>query len=637
MPEKTRRHLVCIVALLVSTATASLAAGDEIQQPPLLVVTGRVVDSEGKPIPGVKIWRLQTTEEQLQHADPPPVAISGPDGTFTLRGPQKSVVVGACPAGWTYAQKPAIPWRPQAQIELRLDRATRISGRVLDKSGEPVAGVTVRSTLEGRSGGCIRHGATPPCENSYEPRSRVTDADGRFVLESLKPGWFEISVDESEEGERQVVRRRGAPGRGIEGVEFILSRKSVPVEGRVVDADGAPVAGASVTLSRALPEPKTETDTSGEFRFSGVLSGKSHLKVEHPDQGWIEKDVEIEDRPVRLDLRMPPVTLVQGHVLGPDGMPVEQVFLKVGARYAEVASDGAFQLTVPPGEHEIVGESFEPRSMVRKKFTARGEPPVDLELRLVRPGTIKVRLTGLPPEEQGQIDLQDRPEGLRFSSEKDLYEIDEVPPGTWTLVASDSNGRTVERSVVLGEGETVTADTIDFPPLPAVRGRVLDPSGRPSAQASVTFQQGDREISAEADAAGNFVSWLREGRWTVRAQRKGFGPANATIELTGDAPAELPDLRLVPLVTVSGRVLGVPPEVAVPQVMAESEGGSAWSDVDQENHFHFPDLWPGTWTLSTDLDGRPVRATFEIPPGVAEFGIDLDCAKIEKDTNDEPR
>ncbi len=613
MPENACRCFVCIVVLLVSAATVCLAGGDESVsgkgQLTIPEVTGRVVDAEGKPIPGVKIWKSQTRE---------PVAISRPDGTFTLRGLHNFEIVGACPAGWTFAAGRL----PHSPIELRLHRATRISGRVLDTDGEPLAGVNVQAFFEG-SNPELTHAAIPPCESSYDPRSAVTGTDGRFAFESLEPGRFDIQVAGPGEDSSQLVRRRGEPGRGIEGLEFILARKSVPVEGRIVDADGVPVAGASVILERALPSADTQTDSAGEFRFSGILSGKSHLEVRHPDHGWIEKDVEIEERPVRLDLQLPPVTLVQGRIVGADGTPVKKVSLKCGGWWdIDVAPDGTFRFAVPPGEHEISGECFEPRGKTRKRFTARGET-VDLELRLVRPGTIGARLTGLPPGDRGAIDIKDRPEGVSFGSEKDLLEIADVPPGTWTLVASDFNGRTVERRVILGEGETVIVGGIDFPPLPAVHGRVLDPAGRPSGPATVTFRQGDREIWVETDSAGSFVTWLREGTWTARAEHEGFGPATTTLEMPGDTPVELPDLRLVQLVTLSGRVLGVPPEVVVPRVTAESEDGEAWSEVDRDNRFHIPGLWPGTWTLSTDIDGRPVRTTFQIPPGVKDFGVDL--------------
>jgi protocatechuate 3,4-dioxygenase beta subunit len=622
MPEPSHRRWIAIAALLAVAATAARAGQSEA-----LPLTGRVVDRDGKPIPGVRIWRFRAPEEGLAF-QPPPVAITRSDGTFSLSRTAPFFSLGACPPGWLYEGKQLLGFPPFLPVfELRLRPATRVSGRVIDSSGAPVAGVVVWAAHEGRGGGCIRQAVPPPCASPDEGRVETTDGDGRFVFESMKPGWIEIRVAGPAEDEMLVLRRRGEPGRGIEGVEFVLARKAVPVEGRVVDANGAPVAGAEVVLSGARPEGSVETDEEGRFLLPAVLSGSNHLLVEHPDHGQIEKDIEIGEAPPRLDLQMPPVTLVHGRIVGPENAPLQQVFLREGERYIEVAADGSFQLIVPAGEHEIVGESYEPQATVRELFTARGEP-IDLALRLARYGKVRIGATGSSPGDEIWFRLKedlDQGEGRTLDLHVDhgQYEID-VPAGEWTLLADDATGRTFERRIVVHEGETTTAEALDFLLLPPVRGRVLDPAGRPLGFRPVTFWHDDLEVIGATDLAGRFAQRLPAGRWRVRAEHQGFGPATATVELSGDAPVELPDLRLVRLVAVSGRILGVPPEVVVPWIEAEGQDGSTRSEVDPENRFHNPDLWPGTWTLTADIDGRPVSATLEIPPDATEVHFDLE-------------
>jgi protocatechuate 3,4-dioxygenase beta subunit len=621
--------------LLLSVALAGATGGDAgvsskgQTRPPDL--TGRVVDAEGRPMAGVKVWTRQTEEDVRQGREPQPMAITGPDGRFVVRGGVRAFdQVAVCPTGWAYEQKQLRGFPPFLPFELRLHKATRITGRVVDKGGDPVAGIRVWALLEGRSGGCIRYGAIPPCENSSEPRSGLTNAEGGFVFESLEPGWYEVSVAETEQGDQQVVRREGAAGRGIEGIEFILSRKSVPVDGRVVDADGAPVIGAQVTLSRAMPQPDTTTDATGTFHFSGVLSGESHLEVSHEDHGWLAKDIAIADRPVRLDLQMPSGTPVQGRILGPDGSPVDKVFLKDGEQYIDVAADGSFRFIAPPGEQDISVHSFDPEGTAQERFLAEGKP-IDLELRLARPGTVKIRLTGLPPGEEGRIDLSERLLLFQDDFDHGLHTLTGLPPGTWTLMAKDDNGRTFERQVEVREGEETDAGEIHFPPLPAVRGRVLDPAGRPAAEAEITFRHGDQEILADTDSAGRFVTWLREGFWSFAAGQDGCGPAIGAIEIPGDTPVELPDLKLSRLVTLTGRLLGVPPEVVVAAVVAHNEDSmeSITIPLTPEHRFSSTDLWPGTWTLSTDVDGRLVSTTLQILQGAADAQVELNVADSE--------
>ncbi len=631
MRENVCRSWVCAAALLLAATTADRARGDESVsqkgQTADQLLAGRVVDPAGKPIPGVRIWTWQTDEDERQGSEPRPLAITGPDGTFRIPHIQPFPFLAACPPGWLYAGKQVFGSGPFPELELRLQPGLRAAGRVVDASGKPVAGVLLWAKHEGRGGGgCVRITVPPPCGYPDQGISTSTDAEGRYVFESLKPGWVEVSV--SAEAEHSRLRRRGEPGGEIAGLDFVLTRTRVSLEGRVLDPEGDPLAGAAVTLETVLPEEETVTDEEGVFRFAQVLSGTSRLEVSHPDHGWIRQDVEIEERPLHLDLQMPRGTLLQGRILGPEGAPVEQVFLSFGKDYADVAPDGSFRLTVPPGEYEISGTCFRPSGKVRRRLTVTGrEEGIDLDLRLARPGTVRVRLTGLPPGDPGKIDLKDRSEedGLSFGTKDGFHEIDKVLAGTWTLVASDGNGRVFERRFEIAEGETVTLAGIDFPPLPAVRGRVLDPAGQSVAQAQVTFRQGNREIQAETDAAGRFVTWLRDGSWTLRAERDGFGPAIAAAELSSGTPVELPDLRLSRLVTASGRLVGVAPEVVVPQVQAR-EGDAAtgpWATMEPGNRFHFPGLWPGTWTLTADVDGQEVSTTFVIQPGDTAVDVDL--------------
>src|SRR6185295_14861425 len=64
----------------------------------------------------------------------------------------------------------------------------RIAGRVVDEQGSPVPGAQLRAMLSG---------FVMECGGSYPPGGWVnasTGADGRFTLDSLRPGWFEIEV-----------------------------------------------------------------------------------------------------------------------------------------------------------------------------------------------------------------------------------------------------------------------------------------------------------------------------------------------------------------------------------------------------------------------------------------------------------
>lgn len=345
-------------------------------------------------------------------------------------------------------------------------------------------------------------------------------------------------------------------------------------------------------------------------------------------------DVQVEDRPLRLDLRMPPATLVRGRITGSGGRPVEKHRLSIDDHPVEIAADGSFQLSVPRGEHEVQADADGNGGLpaVRRRITA-GSEPVDLEIRMAGWAQIRGRLTGLPPGNSGWVYLEEDTRALFARVDEEGRFEESIPSGAWTLVAKDSNQRSFERSIEVGVGKTVTVEDIHFPPLPPVRGRVLDPTGRPIVGQEVSFLQNGEMVRSRTSLEGSFVTWLGEGTWTVQAMRAGIGRAAATVEVSGDAPMDLPDLQLTRLVRVSGRLLGVDPNVVVPKVWAENEGSNwpqAASTVDQDNRFNLEGLWPGTWTLSADIDGRPLKRTVEIPPGVTEMEMELRLADGEE-------
>jgi len=87
-----------------------------------------------------------------------------------------------------------------------------------------------------------------------------------------------------------------------------------------------------------------------------------------------------------------------------------------------------------------------------------------------------------------------------------------------------------------------------------VRGRVLQAeSGRPIANATVALRAANRET--RTDSLGQFtLANLRAGTDELVVQAVGFGPARATVPITGGAPLEL-DVELDPLAPTLERVV----------------------------------------------------------------------------------
>lgn len=220
----------------------------------------------------------------------------------------------------------------------------------------------------------------------------LTDASGRFVLDNIDPGTYDLSARHSRYlDQRYGAKRPGgrgtalivAPGQRLKDLEIRLWR-AASVTGRVVDEDGQPLKGARVQIGRArrYVVPEAYTNDLGEYRLSGIPPGsysveatyRSPLPMPGPD-----KDMEMsypplfypgvrdrsQSRPLDLkpgdeysgiDFQMTPVTAVrvQGHIAASDGL------VRVSAgRNSAVAEPGtgAFELRgLLPGSYLLCAQ-----------------------------------------------------------------------------------------------------------------------------------------------------------------------------------------------------------------------------------------------------------------------------------------
>ena len=112
-----------------------------------------------------------------------------------------------------------------------------IQGKVVDaKSGQPIRKVSVQ--VFGGTG------------ESYGSHEATTAADGTFTIEDMSPGRYTAALQRA--GFAQTSSRRGratftlAPGQSLTGLVFRMQAAGV-ISGKIVDADGDPMTGVSVS------------------------------------------------------------------------------------------------------------------------------------------------------------------------------------------------------------------------------------------------------------------------------------------------------------------------------------------------------------------------------------------------------
>ena len=212
--------------------------------------------------------RLKARVERLLRS-PSVTTLRAPIAAGLLLGMALMGLTDAMPGAKAQAPKEAAP-ASTAKEEPKANTHT-ISGRCLNHADRsPLAGISVRLyRVEGRT--------SPPVEIA----KTVTDADGRYTFTGLEPPRPEGHLDRLNYGVFGFADDRPI---GIsffhfrddkEVVELRMAREKSTLSGKVIDADGRPVAGATVLPYFVYDRPvpgllSATTDAEGRFKLDNV-------------------------------------------------------------------------------------------------------------------------------------------------------------------------------------------------------------------------------------------------------------------------------------------------------------------------------------------------------------------------------
>src|SRR5262245_36348344 len=266
---------------------------------------------------------------------------------------------------------------------------TGVRGIVRDaRTAEPLAGIEVLALkqqpsfepLVNRFRGLFQGGMFTDTHRPAQIFGRTTSAaDGTFELRGLPAGL--VFLDGRSDG--YYVRTPGtarlASGQMVEGIELRASPAG-RVRGIVLGPDGAPVAGAAVSLRPGLnaflgqlTERKyrwleTATDRDGRFDLPGVPTGNGYVVSAGAVSIALEEQHGIEVREgqvTEVTLRGHPGGAVRGRVLDPSGQPV------AGANVAMVYLDISRVLFSADGRSEPITTDAQGRFELRPVASGR--------------------------------------------------------------------------------------------------------------------------------------------------------------------------------------------------------------------------------------------------------------------------
>ncbi len=261
--------------------TAAPGEVTELVAVPAARIAGRVVTE----LPGVGVSGLTASFQESR-----PRGVSGwsmnfdrnvrtdDDGRFTFDGLSEGTVnVFVQGDGenktWTYRAAKDVTLTPGATAEVTLDliRGVEVEGTVVARgTGTPVEGadVGVYGPFRPRTS-AMTTGAKTDARGRY--RYRLPSGETYFYAMGPPKGFTRLPNDGSS---RTVTIPDGVPSYEVPPIEIA---PAVTVRGRVLDASGTPIAGATVvgmcqgSVCRPFPGAETITDSHGEFRLPPAL------------------------------------------------------------------------------------------------------------------------------------------------------------------------------------------------------------------------------------------------------------------------------------------------------------------------------------------------------------------------------
>jgi RNA polymerase sigma factor (sigma-70 family) len=376
-------------------------------------VRGRVLDPEGKPLPGAKLYLAKSTGLAWKGPAPSEIGTSGLDGRFQFAIPRSDLETGVSekmqwqPQVLATAEGHGCDWakvRAGEEVILRLVKDVPINGRILDPDGKPVAGarVTMIRMWTAKNDDLASYIESVRKSEHFDspkdwsgrlpglPPVLTTGADGRFKLAGIgrervvqftlegpgiASGYLGAVMTRLTENVVVVTPTGAGPVTHIVyGANFdYVAGKARPVHGVVRDqATGKPVAGALVEGgAKGGSAGKAVTDKEGRFELLGLAKAPQYTLTVKPTDGLhFHHRVEFPDAPgldpLNAEIALVQALTVRGKVTDKEGRPVASArvdyypflgnpFIGTLADEEPVHSemttgpDGSYTLTVLPG------------------------------------------------------------------------------------------------------------------------------------------------------------------------------------------------------------------------------------------------------------------------------------------------
>ena len=515
-----------------------------------------------------------------------------------------------------YAEGVALSSVPGVAV-VRLMPQSLVAGKVVARAtGQPVAGVNVW------------------CEG----RTAVSGVDGQFALRDVPPGRHAL-----------VAYGDGWFGRGARPISLgpadtardllVEVERAFSVSGRV-SMNGAPAPGMTVELtsSGANPAASATTDAEGRYRAIGLPSGSYRVSARAQNNFGTFRDlaVVVEAADVTMDIDLGRREGVVYEAVDDQGRPVPGLAIRSEQTHQEMMSARTCH-TDAQGRCALAG-----LIPTKVKFAAR-----DTEERTLALPTSggPVRLVfGNYGSVQGQLRRRDvgpryvmatRLDGKGFASahsdDQGRFALEHLPEGVYRVEVYLQNGicvhtpREALSQISVRAGERANVELEVASGSAALAGVVVDESGRPVADALVSYDHHDPHLArndafdkgldlAVTDARGAFRFEHVLPHYPYRLQAHTRDGAAALVEpvRAGATGVRMPLARLADL---DVEVAGFAADRFTIEIVRDGEEQLFQFGSGHRGNFRFDNLRAGPVTVRARSEGRAAEASVLLHPG----------------------
>jgi hypothetical protein len=444
----------------------------------------------------------------------------------------------------------------RADIELKLVSGATLAFRLVTADDVGVKDVDAR--LQSQNGG-RRRGFAFGGGGDVDRDKIVAQGDGKFVVKALEAGTFDLTLSPPDFAD---VTKEGLKLRSGETVDLgtLRVKESKSVSGRLSDANGQPVTGASISglwFDGTTPHSReTKSLADGRYKISGLA-----------------------DDPVRnLWVRADGFAAASREGVAPGDTAVDFVLVKTGS---------------------VVGKVVLPAGGAPPAFRVQAFP--EAKEAQERPG---MRIVVRNRADEDKV----------FADPSGNFRLDNVDPGMTTItVLADGKAPAKKSGVNIGSDEVTDIGTVRLEDGRTLRGRVVAAKDdAPIAGATVTVSQPQgfgRMMNGEPPAGsaitsldGRFeIAGLEARTYSVDAGQPDYSPSSGRVEIAADHD---PDDFVIHL-SRGGAITGLVrdgarqpiPGVPVLLVSPGRGDGPQTASTGPDGRYTFDKIAPGDYTV----------------------------------------